>query len=46
VGRRKVDIISIFVFNNLMKFCPIFYPIFFAATLAIRDRLTVLFSMI
>jgi hypothetical protein len=44
--RRKVDIFSTCVFNNLMKFCLIFYPFFFATTLAIRDRLTILFSMI
>jgi len=44
VERRKVDIFSTCVFNNLMKIAFIFYPFFFM-TLATEDRLTILVSI-
>jgi hypothetical protein len=45
VERRKADISSICVFNNLMKFCLIFYPFFFRDPRHPPNQLNILFSM-
>ena len=43
--RRKADIFSPFVFNNLQNSCLIFHPRFFCMTLAVDNFLTHLFSI-
>ncbi len=44
--RRKTDIFSTFVFNNLLNVSLIFYFPFSFLTLASKDKLTILISTI